>query len=268
MFTSPEGYYPSTDNLQKLLEHFVSFTGESVIEYDILRRLQDPAQREQMQKLLRHYSLMDAKNEWVYELYYKYDAFDITLYISEKLEVTSESEDSETTYIYYVYSPDFDLIAEFDAASLEWVEWDLLKLLDNHSFSVSIDQVSTVELSYGDTNAKFTLQNTGNDLKVSSSSGVKVDTDNFRQLYKAILFTTMDGYADKPSESDSILKLDIRLRDGNEYHYEFFGMTARKAYYTLNDSGEFYINRDYVKQIISACDGILKDETVTVERKK
>ncbi len=268
VFNTPAGYYPSTDNLQKLLEHFVSFTGESVIEFDISRRLQDPAQREEMQKLFRLYSLMDSNNNWMYELYYRYESFDITLYISEKLEVTSQENEGEPTYIYYVYSPDFDLIAEFDAADQEWVEWDLLKLLDNHSFSVSIDNVSTIELSYEDTNAKFTLQDSGNDLKVTSSNGIKVDTDNFRQLYKAILFTTMEGYADKPSEAESILKLKIRLRDGTEYNYEFFGMTARKAYYTLNNSGEFYINRDYVKQIISACNGILKGETVTVDRKK
>ena len=268
IFNSPAGYYPSTDNLQKLLEHFISFSGESVIEYDITRRLQDPAQREEVQKLFRLYSLMDTENRWHYELYYRYNSFNITLYVSEKLEVTSNENEGEPAYIYYVYSPDFDLIAEFDAADLEWVEWDLLKLLDNHSFSVSIDQVSTIELSYEDTNAKFTLQDAGDNLKVTSANGVKIDTDNFRQLYKAILFTTMEGYADKPAEADSILKLKIRLRDGKEYNYEFFGMTARKAYYTLNDSGEFYINRDYVKQIISACNGILKGETVTVDRKK
>ena len=268
IFNSPAGYYPSTDNLQKLLEHFISFSGESVIEYDITRRLQDPAQREEVQKLFRLYSLMDTENRWHYELYYRYNSFNITLYISEKLEVTSNENEGEPAYIYYVYSPDFDLIAEFDAADLEWVEWDLLKLLDNHSFSVSIDQVSTIELSYEDTNAKFNLQDAGDNLKVTSANGVKIDTDNFRQLYKAILFTTMEGYADKPAEADSILKLKIRLRDGKEYNYEFFGMTARKAYYTLNDSGEFYINRDYVKQIISACNGILKGETVTVDRKK
>ena len=267
IFTTPDGYYPSTDNLQLLLEHFVTFAGESVVEFDILSRLQDPEKRDDMQKTFRLYSLMDAENRWNYELYYRYDNFNITVYISEKLQVTSEDEDGEPSYVYYVYSPDFDLIAEFEASDLEWVEWDLLKLLDNHSFSVSIDQVSSMELSYDDTNVKFTLQDSGDNLKVKSSTGIKVDTENFRQLYKAVLFTTMDGYADKPEEATSILKLKVRLRDGKEYNYEFFGMTARKAYYTLNDSGEFYINRDYVKQIISACSGILEGKTVTVDRK-
>ncbi len=266
IFTSPEGYYPSTDNLQLLLEHFIDFTGESVLEFNILSRLQDPEQREEMQKMFRLYSLMDAENRWNYELYYRYDNFNITLYISEKLQVATEDEEEEN-YVYYIYSPDFDLIAEFKASELEWVEWDLLKLLDNHSFSVSIDQVSTIELSYENTNAKFTLQDSGDNLKVKSSNGVKVDTNNFRQLYKAILFTTMEGYADKPEEANQILEMKIRLRDGKDYNYKFYGMTARKAYYTLNDSGEFYINRDYVKQIISACDGILEGKTVTVDRK-
>ena len=159
------------------------------------------------------------------------------------------------------------MIAEFNAENLEWLEWDLLTLLDNHSFSASIDLVSSISLSYDNTNAKFTLQDKKENLKVTSSNGVKVDTDNFRQLYKAILFTTMDGYADKPEEAKKILTLDILFRDGKEYHFEFYGMTARKAYYTLNGSGEFYINRDYVKQMISACNGILKGEQVTVDWK-
>ncbi len=267
IFTYPEGYYPSTDNLQKLLETFVSFKGEEVIEYDITKRLEDPAEREKMLGLFRHYSLMDSENRWNYEIYYKYDSFDITLYISEKLEVTSEFEDEEDNYIYYVYSPDFDLIAEFKSSSLQWVEWDLLNLMDNHSFSVSIDSVASMEFFYEDTHAKFTLQGETDNLKISSSNNVKIDTDNFRQLYKAVLFTTMDGYASKPEEASEILKLNIVLRDGKEFHYVFYGMTARKAYYTLNGSGEFYINRDYVKQIMSACTDILNGKTVTVDRK-
>ena len=82
IFNTPAGYYPSTDNLQKLLEHFISFSGESVIECDITRRLQDPAQREEVQKLFRLYSLMDTENRWHYELYYRYNSFNITLYIT------------------------------------------------------------------------------------------------------------------------------------------------------------------------------------------
>lgn len=269
VFTNPAGYYPSADNLQTLLETFVSFTGDEVIEYDIARRLSDPEQKDAVLDLFHHYSLMDTDNRWIYELYYKYADFDATLYISEKLEVTSDqsAESDEKKYIYYIYSPDFDLIAEFDASKLKWVDWEILDLLDNHSFSVPIDNVSSMEFSFEDTYAKFSLQGEKENLKVTSSNGVKVDTDNFRQLYKAVLFTTMDGYASKPEEADEILKLDILLRDGNEYHYVFYGMTARKAYYSLNGSGEFYINRDYVKQMMTACTDILEGKTVTVDRK-
>ncbi|MBR5295827.1 MAG: DUF4340 domain-containing protein, partial [Clostridia bacterium] len=193
VFTTPNGYYPSTDNLQAILETFVSFKGNEVVEYDIAKRLEDPLQSEEILNLFQHYSLMDAERRWNYELYYKYDSFDITLYISSKLEVTSEQTTDEKNYIYYVYSPDFDLIAEFDASDLKWVEWDMLDLLDNHSFSVPIDNVSTMEFSFENTNVKFSLQGEAQELKVTSSTGVKVDTDNFRQLYKSVLFTTMDG---------------------------------------------------------------------------
>lgn len=271
-FLTPDGYYPSDENLQIMLKTFTSFTGSSVVEYDISSRLEDPEKREEVFDIFRNYSLIDTENRWVYELYYKYDSqdFDTTLCISQKLEVIDESADESTQkeYVYYVYSPGFDCIVEFPADDLPWVEWDLLTFMDNHSFLVSIDKVASVELSYENTSAKFSLQGEGQELKVTSSTGVKVDTDNFRQLYKAILYTTLDGYAQKPEAASKILTLNITLRDGTHYEYEFFGMTARKAYYTLNGSGEFYINRDYVKQMMYACTGILNGETVVVDRKQ
>ena len=70
-----------------------------------------------------------------------------------------------------------------------------------------------------------------------------------------------------PSEAEKILTMKVALRDGTNYLYEFYGMTARKAYYSLNGSGQFYINRDYVKQIISACTGVLNGDEVVVDRK-
>ncbi|MBR3838025.1 MAG: DUF4340 domain-containing protein [Clostridia bacterium] len=268
VFENPQGYYPSPENLQTLLYTFTNFKGEEVMEYGITKRLQDPAQRDSINEMFTLYSLMDQNREWNYEISYTYPGFNCTLYISEKLEVSVEGgEEGAKEYIYYVYSPDFDCIVEFKAEAIDWVEWDLLTFMDNHSFAVSIDNVSTVEMKYEGTDVKFTLTGTKNELKVQSSTGINVETDNFRQLYKAILFTTMDGYADQPGESTSILSLKITLRDGTVYDYDFYGLTARKAYYSLNGSGQFYINRDYVKQMISACTGILNGETVTVERK-
>ena len=44
-------------------------------------------------------------------------------------------------------------------------------------------------------------------------------------------------------------------------------MTARKAYYQLDGAGQFYINRDYVKQIISATTSLLNGEEVVADRK-
>lgn len=268
VFENPKGYYPSPENLQTLLYTFTNFKGEEVLEYGITERLQDPNQYQSVNEMFTLYSLMDQNRNWTYELSFTYPEFECTLYISEKLEIRSEGGDEDAKeYIYYVYSPDYDCIVEFKAEAIDWVEWDLLKLMDNHSFAVAIDNVSTIELKYEGTDARFTLTEAGADLKVQSSTGIAVETDNFRQLYKAILFTTMDGYADQPGESSPILSLKITLRDGTVYDYNFYGLTARKAYYTLNGSGQFYINRDYVKQIMNVCTGILKGETVTVERK-
>jgi len=269
VFETPDGYFPSLDNFQAALEIFTNFTGEQVVEWGLTERLKDPNQTEEMTKLFQLYSLMNQDKTWAYELYYSYEdpKFDITVYISPKLEVENAAEGEEKQYVYYVYSPDFDVIVEFNAESLPWVEWDLLSYMDNHSFITTIDGVSKLEFLYGNTNVTYTLQGEGDDLKVNCSTGIAVDTDNFRQLYKAILYSTLDGYAEQPDTANKILSLKITLRNGKVYDYQFYGLTARKAYYTLNGSGEFYINRDYVKQIINACNGILAGETVTVDRK-
>lgn len=270
VFTYPDGYYPSADALQKVFGQYLNFAGDSVVEYNITERIKDEAQKDSVYEMLRLYSLLDENNQWICEVKFDHEECDSLIYISEKLQVQEEGapENAEPSYVYYVYSPDFDTIVEFSAEDIPWAEWDLLSFLDTHSYSVTIDNTASIELHYGETRAKFTLDGTGDKLKVTASNGVAVVTDNFRQLYKAILFTTLDGYADQPEGATEILSMKITLRDGKVYDYKFYGMTARKAYYTLNGSGEFYINRDYVKQIISATNGLLAGETITVEKKQ
>jgi hypothetical protein len=50
VFTNPEGYYPSTDSLQKILETFVNFSGEEVVEFNLSDKLSDPEKYEEAQK--------------------------------------------------------------------------------------------------------------------------------------------------------------------------------------------------------------------------
>jgi hypothetical protein len=77
----------------------------------------------------------------------------------------------------------------------------------------------------------------------------------------------LDGYAEETDGAEQILRATITLRDGEVYDYIFYGLTARKAYYSLNGSTQFYVNRDYVKQIINTCTAILNGESVKVEHK-
>lgn len=264
----PESYYPSDTNFNEILAFLANFTGSEVVEYDVAKLFSDPAELDAAAELFRRYSLHDENGKWANTLYYRYDeqGFDITLYISEKLQVVRE--DGKEEYVYYVYSPDFDVIAEFSADTLSFIEWDLLKYMDNHSFATSIDNCRSMEFRYGSTVAKFNLDGSGSDLTVTSPQVKSIDVNNFRQLYKAFLFTTLDGYAEKPQEGTPLLSIVVTLRNGATYDYVFYGMTARKAYYTLNGAGEFYINRDYVRQLISSTDGILAGKEISVERKK
>ncbi len=266
---TPSGYFPSAENFPLALEPLMTISGSQVLEWGFTDKLSDPAKKDEITDMFRLYNLIDKDGNWVYEFYYYYSnpGFNTTLYFSEKLEVQNEVEGEETEYIYYVYSPGFDLIAEIKAEEHPWLEWGLLNYMDEHSFTYTIDGVASMEFSYGATKAKFDLTGEGTELKVSCSTGIPVDTENFRQLFKAVLYTTIDGYAQKPDNSSEILSVKITLRDGKQFDYRYYGITARKAFYTLNGEGEFYVNRDYVKQMMSACDGILAGKQVTVEHK-
>lgn len=279
VMTCPAGYYPSVDDLEPLFDSLASFSGNSVEAYTINDRLEklsaeDP---DAYADFLHFYSLLDSDNEWVCEVNYEYptqesfNGFNITLFISEKLEVVGE-EGGAPQYVYNVYSPAFDVIVQFSADDLPWVEWDLLQYMDNHIFATSIDQVSEITFSYTDENQQkvnqtYYLTDSGQELKVTASNGVAVETDNFRQLYKGILYTTVDGYAEAPEEMQLLLAMNVKLRNGTSARYVFYNMTASKAYYTLNGEGEFYINRDYVRQIIAANRALMRGEEVSVARR-
>ncbi|MBP5288953.1 MAG: DUF4340 domain-containing protein [Clostridia bacterium] len=270
ILTYPNEYYPSSENMDTMLSKLANFTGERVVEFNVADKLADPALHDEVTRLFRLYSLMDERGQFASKLSYRYayeqTVFDTTLYISEKLEEAA-ADGEDPTYIYYIYSPDFDVIVEFDAQDLPWMEWGLLDFIDNHAYATTIDNVANITMSWGDAVARFDLTGEGKDLKISSPAVQGIDTDNFRQLYKAILFTTMEGYAEEPEDGSLLLTINITLRDGTKHEYNYYGMTARKAYYSLDGSGEFYINRDYVKQMIAACQGILNGEKVVVDRR-
>jgi len=256
----PQGYFLNTESLETVTKTFVDFTGERVVESGLNQRMEDDEEREELYKLFEQYKLV-VDSRWNYSLFYSYSDFDVELYISEK----TVSEDGRS--VYYVYSPGFDVIVEFDAEKLAWVEWDEMKFVDPHLLNVHIDAVSSIDISCYDVNATFSLQGTGQELKVTSSNGVSIDTDNFRQFYKALLFVVVDDSDEKPEEAESILKVRVCLRSGEEMNFEFFAQTARKAYCTLNGAETVVVNREYVKQIITACKDLLKGKEVVSEPK-
>ncbi len=269
ILTYPNEYYPSAENMETVLNKFMNFSGTSVVAYNIsiMDDEEDPARAREFVELMKKYSLVDENNHWYHTLRYKYQSTGETeLYISRKIEVVG-AEGMDPVYLYYVYSPSFDVIVEFKAEDLPWLEWDTLMFMDNHAFLTPIDTVSSITMAWGDTEARFDLTGTESDLVVTSPNVKDIHTDNFRQLYKAILFTTMEGEAEATDDGSLLLTLTIHLRNGDKHVYRYYGMTARKAYYTLDGSGEFYINRDYVKQMISACTGILNGETISVDRR-
>ena len=53
------------------------------------------------------------------------------------------------------------------------------------------------------------------------------------------------------SEDNLLLTLSVRTKAGNERVYKFYPYSDRRVYYTVNGSGEFYVNRTMLDKVIA-----------------
>lgn len=253
----PGEYVPSSSNYGKVLSSFINFTGDSVAEYGISRYITDEnGDNPEFIELMQKYGFYDENNKLYYQLSYSYQNRTTTLYISKKSENNT----------YYICSPSFELIAEFSADSLPWLEWDLIKWVAEPLYQQSIDLVETYEVISHTTgaSAKFSLSGEGDRLTVKLGNNT-VDTKNFRQLYKQFLYCQNDGYADNADNVACSFEIISTLRDGTVYDFKFYDVATRKSYYTVNGKGEFYTSRDNLKKMNSDLTDILAGKTVEAQ---
>ena len=89
--------------------------------------------------------------------------------------------------------------------------------------------------------------------KLTSANGVKIDTDNFRQLYKTMLSIEIEDYTedDSTDEAKCIATMRITTESDIVTEYKFYAYATRRCFMTVNGEGEFYVNRDMAAKLIS-----------------
>ncbi len=234
--TFPAEYTPSAQNMTTILQSFIEFVADRVVDYDI-----DDAK-------LEYYGF---KTGTKYELSYTYGGVLYTLYFGEKTQNGT----------FYVYSPLFDLIGEISASKVEFLEWDLIKYVDRNIFMININNISSIQIIHPNGSDEFKLTGEGDTLTVLHN-GSKTDTQNFRYFYKSLLSIVIDGYSDIPQDTAPYMTLQLTTRSSQVLKFEFYETGSLSCAFTLNGKGEFYVHRDHLRTVISNLSKLSLGETI------
>ena len=234
----PTSYEPSTTNYDTILQTFVEFVGLRTLEIGKTTEVMDA-------ETLLKYGIDPSAP--AYEIHYNYSGFDNFVFFSELNENGT----------YYAYSLLFNLIAEVDPAKVPFLNWDIIKFVDRPIFQRNINDIALIEIESPTVNESFTLVGEAQEILITpTSTGVTFDAvglQNFRQFYKVMLSLQIEDYTENRATDNCMATMRVTTDAGIKVEYKFYPYSTRRAYFTINGSGEFYVLRDMVDKMLSDC---------------
>lgn len=245
--TAPSGYNVNSSTYTEALENFVEFTATEILSVGITNAR------------LEKYGLKDAP----YTVYFEINGEENLLYVSEKTPEGTR----------YVASVTKDIIGVYDATEFDFLELDLIHWVDQSIFMVNINEVGTIKIESDRVNETFTLEGEAQELVVTTSGGIKPDVSNFRQFYKTLLGSNIQGYSELSEEEiaeyakgEPELTFTYITRAGRVTEYKFYTISERRTICLINgEGGEFHYLYTHVNKISSDCIKIINGETVDSE---
>ncbi len=240
----PAEYVPSDTNYDTVLRSLISPRADTIVTLDITK--------ENLEKY--------GFNAPSFELEYSIQGIKRNIYFGKK---TADG-------LIYVLSYDYGFIGLVSIAQhFPYLEWELIDYINTTLFGMNIDKVSKIRVSSkGGGSDTYLLDGEGQALIVTNErTRTTVDTYNFRQFYRTLLMTNMEGYAESTSTDDWVLTFGLETRSGKIYEFKFYQISTRKCYYTVNGKGEFYVNISEVEKIISDAAKLLSGEPIDADAK-
>ena len=259
----PEGgYTPSSTNYDAMLQTFTNFTGNRVMEFNVLGDMASEELTDEQIAIFEKYDLTAPETTVSFD----YTDPNAGYTVTNMVWFSSMTEEGQ----YYVYSWLFDIISVIDAASYPWLSYDIIDFIDRPVFQMNINNVAKIEISGGELNegkmsADFRLAGDGQELVVTEDrTGTVVDTQNFRQLYKTMLSIEIEDYTedDSTDEAKCIATMRITTESDIVTEYKFYAYATRRCFMTVNGEGEFYVNRDMAAKLISDAKKVIAGITV------
>lgn len=232
----PSNYSVNSTSYSEVLQVLTNFTGIRTVALA-------PTEEE-----IEEYGLAKP----AFSISYNYQGIEQTVVFSEKNENGN----------YYAGSLLFNIIAELDGSTMKWLEWDIIDWVDPPIFMMNINNVATITLESDTATRTFDLFGDGQELVVTErATGFKPTVKNFRQFYKTLLSVNLQDHVtvditEEAAEALTVsekpyLTLTVETKAGQKTEYKFYPYSTRRAYYTVNGSGEFYVLRDMVTKVIS-----------------
>lgn len=248
---APANYSVHTTNYSTVLEKLGDFAGSRTVELS------------PDEETLAKYGLLEP----AHAVYFTYKGEQQMVVFSEK------NEDGK----YYAYSMLFNLIAEVKDTSIPWLEWDLIKWVDFPIFLMNINDVKTITVKSDTATRIFDIVSKEKALDVTERiTGFKPDTENFREFYKVLLMTYVQGYVSEDLSDaelsalvadEAYLTLTVETNAGKVMEYKYYPYSTRRAYYTVNGEGIFYALREMAEKIVADGENVMTNTPIDAEAK-
>ena len=188
---------------------------------------------------------LDGNDVSAYSFSYKYPAF------SEQIYVTPNAEGG-----YIVYSKGENIVATLPEESLAFLNWDMLLWVSSEIYLLDIEDVESMTFEANGSVARFDLSGEADALTVTAN-GKLVNTEEFRSLYRSILYVIVTHYSEDREHGEEELRLNVKTEKGEHLDYRFYKKSAQNTFYTLNGFGEFYVSADKIKEVKETAFGFL-----------
>lgn len=256
-FVYPEvDYDPSSSKYEEVLNTFVDALGYETVKFD---------------KLGNHMDLEDLapygldKPEYLIEYDYVYkDENTSERYILENVIWVSALNEDGT---YYVYSWTYNVVSKVLAETLKFLDWKYIEFVDRPVFTKNINDISEISVEGKDVNAVFYLSGEGQELAVKTDT-LNFSTSqvtNFRELYRKMLYISIENYAADTSEENCIMTLKITTRVGQTFEYKFYKYDTLQCFVTVNGKGEFYVASNSIEKILADTKTVANGGSITSE---
>lgn len=229
--------YPDATAFNEFVYGMTTLVGDRVVEYNL-----DVA-------LLEKYGLTEPE----LGASYTFNGYTVYLWFSEKNEsgnrycyssiVGKDDSGEEVTM-------STDIIAEISPETAPWLEYDALTFLDPGIFSMYINKIDEITMSYGGNDYVFALtRNDAGEFTTVTCNGQTVDTQNFRYLYVSILNLKLEGeYSESDSQPVEMFRLTVKSGNRTD-EIVFYQVSSAKAYYTRNGEGRYYMLVDGITKV-------------------